>query len=120
MIRDFPEIKQGWWAKHVGPDLSAAQVAEHVAREHPGHPALGKLQSIARNFERARADTRERLFRCAVCRDATWRENPDGTVARCRGALSSGCPADVKRLERLKERAAKRTTGNATGEGGSL
>lgn len=118
MIRDFPDIKQGWWDAHVDPSLNAVEVLEVVEREFPGHPRLGHLRACARGYERAKADSRERLFRCAVCRDSCWRENPDGTAARCRGAMSSGCPADVKRVERLKERAAKR--GESGREGGSL
>ena len=56
-----------------------------------------------------RRDLPPRMYRCAVCQDVGWLETDSagrGTVRRCNGPHSQGCPHDQwKRAEAIKKAA---------------
>jgi len=89
-------------------------------------PVQALLDQIAVARQRTVGQREEASIRCPVCNDTGWREiDPTGrgVVERCRGALSSGCPAIAFKTDRARKAGAEKRGHEVTttaGEGAQL
>lgn len=106
-VLNAPVVEKGWWAAHVPADLPATEIPAWVEELRPDHPSLPLLRRSASRAEAMQGKPEPADLLCPRCSDTGWIERDTtgrGTVRKCYGPHSNGCPAIAKKVQDAKRR----------------